>query len=140
LAGIPVGATGVAIIIENQYGELLLQLRENRPGLPFANHWTLPGGLVEPGETPLAAAYRELREEIGVEVALEAWLTYERVHESSDFIIEQHIFVGQTDRPITGFTLGEGVELRYVLQQDVNQLPIAYGFDELLQTYLATNR
>ena len=61
MAGIP----AVAIIIENLKGEVLIQLRENRPDLPFANQWTLPGGKVEPNETPIKAAIRELEEETG---------------------------------------------------------------------------
>lgn len=33
--------------------------------------WELPAGLVEPGETPIAAAKRELAEEVGFDVALD---------------------------------------------------------------------
>jgi 8-oxo-dGTP pyrophosphatase MutT (NUDIX family) len=46
-------------------GSLLLQLRDDKaPAYP--NVWALPGGAVEPGETPLEAAGRELWEEASV--------------------------------------------------------------------------
>jgi 8-oxo-dGTP pyrophosphatase MutT (NUDIX family) len=36
--------------------------------------WDLPKGLAEPGESPLAAARRETREETGIELDDQAWL------------------------------------------------------------------
>ncbi|MBS2939662.1 NUDIX domain-containing protein [Nocardioides sp. J2M5] len=35
----------------------------------YPDTWDLPGGVVEPGESPVAGLVRELREELGVEVA-----------------------------------------------------------------------
>ena len=32
----------------------------------YKNHWEIPGGLVEAGESPLAAVRREVREELGI--------------------------------------------------------------------------
>lgn len=47
-------------------GLLLAARRSEPPGL--AGRWELPGGKVEPGESPPEALVRELREELGVEV------------------------------------------------------------------------
>ena len=45
----------------------MLLVRRGRP--PSAGEWTLPGGRVEEGESPEAAAVRELREETAIEGA-----------------------------------------------------------------------
>ena len=36
----------------------------------YKNYWDIPGGYVEPGESPRAAALRELREELGITAAI----------------------------------------------------------------------
>ena len=54
------------IIIER--GRVLLTQR--KPGTHLAGLWELPGGKVQPGEDPREALRRELKEELGIDVAV----------------------------------------------------------------------
>src|SRR5437763_11981549 len=54
-------------VIRDRPGRILLVLRANDPGRGL---WSLPGGRVEPGETPEQAVVREVREETGLEVSV----------------------------------------------------------------------
>jgi len=53
----------VAVVLLRSDGAALMQLRDNKPGLPRANMWVIPGGHQDPGEECLPAARRELKEE-----------------------------------------------------------------------------
>jgi len=52
-----------AVIVRN--GRILLEKRKNSPG---KGRWTIPGGLVNLGETAEQAVIREVKEETGLEV------------------------------------------------------------------------
>lgn len=59
--------TQVAVgILRQPDGQLLLTSRPADKPWPY--WWELPGGKIEPGETPLAAVARELQEELGIDI------------------------------------------------------------------------
>ena len=59
---------GVAVIRGGD-GRILISRRKDDDS--FGGYWEFPGGGCEPGETLEACAVREVREELGVEVAAE---------------------------------------------------------------------
>lgn len=56
----------VAAALVDAEGRVLLAQRP--AGKHLAGYWEFPGGKVEPGEDPIAALRREIREEIGVDI------------------------------------------------------------------------
>ncbi|AIV07731.1 NUDIX domain-containing protein [Vibrio harveyi] len=55
---------GVAAVILNESNQLLLQKKSD-------GSWSLPAGMIEPGESPSQAVIREVREETGLAVEVE---------------------------------------------------------------------
>jgi 8-oxo-dGTP diphosphatase len=56
-----------ACVFVDEAGAVLITKRPE--GKPFAGLWEFPGGKVETGETPEHALVRELKEELGVDIA-----------------------------------------------------------------------
>ena len=56
---------GALALLVNGAGEVLLQLREERPGRPYGNTWGLPGGGIAPwlGEVLSRHVRGEMRRE-----------------------------------------------------------------------------
>lgn len=79
-------------------GQLLLA---QRPGnKPWSGWWELPGGKIEPNETPEDALARELNEELGIVVTQATpWVTY--THEYPETIVRLafHRVTGWTGEP-----------------------------------------
>jgi len=63
-----------AAVLQRPDGSFLLAQRP--AGKVYAGYWEFPGGKVEPGEPPAQALARELREELGIDVACAyPWIT-----------------------------------------------------------------
>ncbi|MEW2132696.1 NUDIX domain-containing protein [Streptomyces sp. NPDC005435] len=91
--------------------EIVLQLRDDRPGIRWPGYWSLLGGGLEPGESPLDGVLREIREEAGIvperieEVRVEPWEAGKR---------PPHVFLGSWDGDESRLVPGEGQAVRLV--------------------------
>lgn len=136
----PVRTRSAGAILVNARGEILLQQRENKPDLLFPGHWSTFGGGIEAGETPDEGIRRELLEEIEFAPALTLWQTFEHrySYQGRLTLVEQYIFYGAIDREADQIALNEGRALGFFSRDDLDRLPIAFGFRPLFESFFAT--
>lgn len=102
-------------------GSWLLIARRPENGL-LGGLWEFPGGKVEPGETPPEAARREVREELGVSVAVLDPLAVVR-HAYSHFRITLHVFHARwiEGGPAPAETVSDDDSPRWVLPAELDR-------------------
>lgn len=117
-----VGVGGVVV----QDGQALIVKRAHEPR---KGEWSLPGGIVELGETLVEAVRRELKEETGLDVEVgEVVEVFDRVHRAGDRIQYHFVIVDYLCRP-TGGTLcaaDDAEDVAWVAADAIEQ----YGVNE----------
>jgi len=83
----------VAAVIQRD-GKILACRRA--PHKSLAGLWEFPGGKVEPGETDEVALAREIREELGIEITVGAFIA-ESVAPAGEAMIQLHAYWAQTN-------------------------------------------
>jgi 8-oxo-dGTP diphosphatase len=126
-----------AIILENDKGEFLLALRDNKPGIPFPNHWDLIGGHVEEGETPEEALVREVKEELDIELKEYAFYKKYECLTGDAYENIKYIYTGKINLPIEEITLLEGVRPQYFSRAEIPNVKFANILKSIVMDYIS---
>ena len=129
---------GVGAIVLHE-GRVLLVRRGRAPGLDL---WSVPGGLVELGETTMEAACREVAEETGLKVRIAGVVgLLDRVTRDAEGRVRYHwVLVDYLAVPESTETLRAGsdaAEVRWVTIDEVERLPITEGLSDMIRRAVA---
>ena len=123
-------------------GDRILLAARARP--PLDNIFSLPGGLVEPGEMLAEAALRELKEETGVEAELIGPLSpIEFVDRDEDGRVRHHFVIcphAALWRNGEGETGDEALAIRWLEESEITGLPTTPGLVPILRAAFALGR
>lgn len=124
---------GVGILVEEN-SKILMVKRRYEPGKGL---WSIPGGLVELGETVRDAAKREVKEETGIDVEIERLLGVldDIVYDERGRVCYHYVLIDFFGHP-TGGDLGAATdagEVRWISLQDMDKYHTTKTFKRLLK-------
>jgi len=131
----------VGLIVADD-GRVLLQHRDDKPGVSGAGLWGFFGGHVEPGERTSQAFLREMREELGWQPRhFEHYLTDDAPPlpgaKGYGLHITSHVFAAHLQVPLDALTLGEGQAMALFAPDAPEALPAALvpGLGEIIAAF-----
>ena len=122
---------GATVLLRRPDGRFLMQLRDGGRGvpIPFPNMWNFPSGAVEPHETPIEGAIREIAEEFEIQInptiCHEIW-RYTHEHAAID-----HIFLCAVPADITP-VLHEGATWAWMTLNEIAKLELGFEKAKIL--------
>ena len=119
-----------AILLINQNKQVLLNLRDDKPDILYPNFWSIIGGGIDPGETPVQTIVREVKEEVNYNIDDPVFLT-KRV--DTNQIV--HFFVQKINATLDDFELNEGVDLNFFKKEELLDLKITPFIKSVLLDY-----
>jgi 8-oxo-dGTP diphosphatase len=125
-----------AIIFENDKGELLFYLRDNKPGISFPQHWDLFGGHIEDGETPEEALIREVKEELNYDLRDFKFFGEYKCLKGDAYPNIKYIFSGKFNMPVEEITLLEGDYPKYFTKKEIPGMKFANILKSIVLDYL----
>lgn len=125
------------VVLVDEHGAVLMQERDAAPVLD-PECWGLPGGHLEPGEDPLAAARRELEEETGVVLDLPPrhWADVTVFHAAYGTHDVVHTFAAGTRLGDADIECREGRQMVFVGPDAVLDLPLTHSARRILPAFL----
>jgi len=125
-----------AIILENDSGEFLLALRDNKSWIPFPDHWDLIGGHVEEGETPEEALVREYKEELDLDLKEYSFFRKYECLTGDAYENIKYIYSGKINIPIEEITLLEGQRPQYFTRDEIPTVKFANIIKSIVLDYI----
>ena len=122
---------GAGIILLNSNNEVLLILRDNKPGIPYPDMWDIPGGQIENDETPDETIRREMNEELGIKNLTEIKLFNIFTSEN----ITDYIYWKRIDLDPDEINLTEGQRIEYFSIERIKQTKLAFGYNHILENF-----
>jgi mutator protein MutT len=121
-----------AVIIKD--GKILLEKRKNEPG---KGKWSIPGGLVELGESVEQTVIREVKEETGLEVEKPEHIdVVDNVIRDENGEVKYHFVIIDYFVKLKGGTMkamSDAEELRWVTFDEVEKYDLTKTFREFFQ-------
>ncbi|MBU0569428.1 NUDIX domain-containing protein [Patescibacteria group bacterium] len=114
--------------------KILLFLRDNKPDIPYPNHWHLPGGGRGDGESPREAIERELKEEVS-HIPKKLKLLGIFVKENGTDTHVYTAFVDNHEARLFKHGKGEGQKIRFFTINEMTKLKLTPLIDKYLTTH-----
>jgi 8-oxo-dGTP diphosphatase len=125
-----------AVILENDKGEILLYLRDNKSTIPFPHHWDLFGGYIEEGETPEEALVREVKEELNFDLHDVRFFKQYDCMTGDVYPNVKYVYIGRINKSIEQLTLQEGEQLKFFTRDEIPTVKFANILQSIVMDYL----
>ncbi len=121
---------GTSIIFVNDKNQILLFLRDDKLDIIYPNMWDVPGGHVEPDETPEECIIREMKEEMDIDLKDFHLLCVKEFDDRIEYTYWKHANLN-----IDEINLMEGQCLKWFTREQAKNTELAYGFNEIVEEF-----